>query len=184
MAPIQLPKPRAITGLKRLAMIILVIVVETRGASAQTAIPPSPKDFVMAAAQSDQYEIQAGDVAIAQSQNPQIRAFAREMIVDHNQTSKALARAAAASSLPPPIAAMSSEGAALLAALQSLRGADFDRTYVKQQVLAHQQALAVEQSFAAAGADPNLREVARTTVPLIDRHLKMAQQIDAALDGS
>jgi len=67
--------------------------------------------------------------------------------------------------------------------LQSLRGPDFDKTYAKQQVLAHRQALAVEQSFASAGADANLRRVARSDAPMIEHHLEMAQQMRAALGG-
>ncbi len=79
---------------------------------------------------------------------------------------------------------MDSDQAVLLAALQSLRGPDFDRTYAKQQVLAHRQALAVEQSFASEGTDPNLRRVARSSVPMIQRHLELAHQMRAAVGGS
>jgi hypothetical protein len=42
------------------------------GAKAQTPIPPSPKDFVMAASQGDQYEILAARVAAVEGQD---RAF-------------------------------------------------------------------------------------------------------------
>jgi putative membrane protein len=44
----------------------------------------------------------------------------------------------------------------LLSGLQGLRGRDFDKTYARQQELAHAQAVAVVESFAAAGSDPNL----------------------------
>jgi putative membrane protein len=162
----------------------LAAIGAVQPAAAQTAIPPSPKDFAMAAAQSDQYEIQAGRVAVTQSHNPRIRAFAQAMIDEHSRTSAELTKAVAASGLLPPPQAIGSDQAPLLATLQSLRGADFDRTYIKQQVLAHQEALAVEGSFAEAGADPNLKAAARTTVPVIQHHLGMAQQIEATLRGS
>ena len=97
----------------------------------------------MDAAQSDQYEIQAAEDALGQSQNPQVRAFAQRMIADHTRSGEAVRQAAMASGLTSPPPAMDSDQAALLAALQSLRGPDFDRTYAKQQVLAHEQALAV-----------------------------------------
>ena len=48
---------------------------------------------------------------------------------------------------------MSSDQAMLLSGLQSLRGADFDKAYARQQILAHAQAIAVEESFANSGAD-------------------------------
>ena len=127
---------------------------------AQTRIPPSPHDFAMAAAQSDQYEIQAARVAEVEGRDPRVKAFARQMIHDHALSSEALEQAAAASAMPLAHPGMSSDQAALLSSLQSVRGADFDRTYVRQQLLAHAQAIAVEESFATAGADPNLRRAA------------------------
>jgi len=153
-------------------------------AQAQDRVPPPPREFAMDAAQSDQYEIAAAEDALGQSQNPQVRAFAQRMIDDHTRSGEALRQAAIASGLPPPPHAMDSDQAVLLAALQSLRGPDFDRTYAKQQVLAHRQALAVEQSFASEGTDPNLRRVARSSVPMIQQHLELAQQMRAAVGGS
>jgi putative membrane protein len=170
------------TACIRLAMAAALVATLGAGAAvAQTAIPPAPADFAMSAAQSDQYEILAAQDAIAQSQTASIRAFAQQMIQDHTRSSDDLRRAATASGLKPPPPAMSSDQAQLLSALQGLRGADFDKAYARQQVLAHTQALAVEQSFATGGADPNLRKLAQTGVPMIQHHLETAKQISAAL---
>jgi putative membrane protein len=138
----------------------------------------------MSAAQSDQYEIDAAEVAVVQSRNQSVRAFAREMIQDHPRAEGGVRQAALASGLPAPPPAISSDQASLLATLQSVRGADFDRAYAHQQVLSHQQALAVEQSYAAAGSDPNLRRAAQSDIPMIQRHLEMAQRMASALGGS
>lgn len=152
--------------------------------TAQTAIPPAPADFAMAAAQSAQYEIEAAQLALAQSHDASVRAFAEQMIQDHTRGREAIGQAAQASGLPRPPPAMSSDQASMLGALQSLRGADFDKAYARQQVLAHSQALAVEQSFAASGADPNLRKVAQTDVPMIQAHLDRANRLVATLGTS
>jgi putative membrane protein len=157
--------------------IALAMSLGASAAMAQTAIPPSAEDFAMAAAQSDQYEIEAGRVAVTQSQDPRVRAFGQRMIDAHAQTSESLLQAVAASVLPAPPPAMSSDQAAMLSALQSLRGPAFDQAYARQQVLAHDQALAVEQSYAAAGTDPNLQAAARASVPVIQHHLEMARAL-------
>jgi putative membrane protein len=177
-------RPRAVVPSSLALTAALAVGFVASAAMAQTPIPPSAPDFAMAAAQSDQYEIQAARDAITQSQNPQIRAFAQQMIADHTRTSDSLRRAALASGLPAPAQAMSSDQATMLSALQGLRGADFDKAYAKQQVLAHTQALAVEQSYASAGMNPNLQAVARSGAPLIQHHLEMARQIHDALGGS
>ncbi len=151
---------------------------------AQTPIPPSAPDFAIAAAQSDTYEILAADDALTQSQNPQVRAFAEQMAQDHIRTRASLQSAVSGAGLESPPRAMSSDQASTLAALQSLRGADFDKAYARQQVLAHSQALAVEQSYASDGKEAHLQDAARGAVPIIQHHLDMAQQLNTALGGS
>ena len=77
------------------------MIVGGRGAQAQTSIPPSPEDFVMAASQSGQYEVLAARVAAVQGQDPRVRTFAQEMIQEHTRLAEDLRKAAAASGLPP-----------------------------------------------------------------------------------
>ena len=154
------------------------------GAWAQTAIPPSPKDFVAAVSQGDQYELMAASVALIQGQNPTVRAYAEAMIRDHGHLAETLRKAASASGLPPPSSGMSGDQASLLGSLQSLRGADFDKAYARQQELVHAQAVAVEDSFASAGADPALRTAAQTALSTIGEHLKMAQKLILEVGGS
>ena len=81
---------------------VLAVIVGGHGARAQTPIPPSPKDFVMAASQSNQYEILAARVASVQSQDPRVRTFAQTMIQEHTRLSQDLRNAAVASGLPAP----------------------------------------------------------------------------------
>jgi predicted outer membrane protein len=65
-------------------------------------------------------------------------------------------------------------------ALQSLTGKDFDRTYARQQALAHHSALAVEQMYATSGDDPNVQRAAASAVSLIQSHLAMADPMAAS----
>ena len=167
-----------------LAAVALTATIGTHDVEAQTAIPPSPQDFAAAAAQSDQYEIMAAHLAAVQGHDPHVKAFAETMIRDHTRLNGDLRQAATAAGLPPLAAGMSSDEAALLSGLQGLRGADFDKAYARQQVLAHTQAATVEDSFANAGADPALKTAARSALPNIQDHLKMAQQLSEDLGGS
>jgi putative membrane protein len=166
---------------------VAVLIAATAGGQAgwaQTPIPPSPKEFAMDASQSDHFEIEAARVAEVEGRDPRVRAFAKQMIGDHARLSEELDRAVAPSGMPPPQPGMSSDEAALLSSLQSVRGADFDRTYARQQILAHAQAVAVEESFAKAGADPNLRKAAQSALPVIQDHLRMAQRLRDQVGGS
>ena len=163
---------------------ILAALAAASLAGAVRADPPQPtptRDFVQAASNSDQFEILEAQVAGVEGRDPRVKAFAREMIQAHSQTSDTLKRAAAASGLPPPSPGPGDGGARMLAALQGQRGADFDRTYARQQVLGHTEALVVEQGYAAQGSDPAVRSAARSAVPIIQQHLDQARRLCAAL---
>jgi predicted outer membrane protein len=99
------------------------------------------------------------------------------MIQEHTRLSQDLRNAAVASGLRAPDSGMSSDQAMLLSGLQGLRGRDFDKTFARQQELAHAQAVAVAESFATAGSDPDLRKAAQSALPSIREHLKMAQDV-------
>ena len=160
-----------------LTAVAAAVVAGTQPSRAQPPTPMPTQDFVKSAAASDQYEILAARVANIEAQDPNIRAFAKRMVQDHTKTSQALRQATTASGTLPPPMGLSDDGQKLLAQLQSLTGPDFDKAYGRQQVLAHTQALVVEQRYAANGADANIRRAAQSAVPIIQRHLEMARQL-------
>jgi putative membrane protein len=153
-------------------------------AAAQESGSRQTREFVQAAAQSDQFEIMEAHTALAQATDPQVRAFAQQMIPAHQQTSASLTQAVTSAGLQLPKPGLGGDQSAFLAALQSQRGADFDKTYVRQQILAHRAALVVEQGYAASGDDPAIKQAAAATVPIITAHLQMAEQMLASMGGS
>lgn len=134
-------------------------------------------DYMTAAGQSDNYEIQSSQLALAQSQNPRVRDFANMMIRDHGNTTATLMAASRKSGMTPPAAPppLRPDQQMMVALLQGTSGAAFDSTYVQQQVTAHQQALELHGSYARMGADPNLRMAAGAVVPIVSAHLQMVQ---------
>ena len=168
----------------RLATVAWAAVFMASVAQAQTPMTPASGDFATAATQSDQFEIVEAQTVLAQSADMRIRAFAQEMMDDHTATSRRLRQAMISSGMTALPTGLSGDQQKMLGALQSLRGSDFDRTYAKQQVLAHDQALVVERSYATDGSDAQLRSAAQSAVPVIERHLDMARQMRATLGGS
>jgi putative membrane protein len=179
-------RPASLTGSKAglcLSAVVLALGAVAGPAAAQPS-PLSTRDFISAAQGSDQFEILAADTALAQTHDPRVRDFARRMITDHTATTEALRQAAMASGTPLPPRALSETGEKFLAQVQGQRGPDFDKTYAKTQVLAHQEALAVEQTYARTGSNPAIRAAARAAVPIIAEHLQMAEQLKSAVGGS
>jgi putative membrane protein len=89
----------------------------------------------------------------------------------------ALRDAAKAAGLQPPHPHVGGDQARFLSSLQSLRGEDFDREYGRQQLLAHTSALTVMRGYAEKGSDANLRRLAASSAPVIERHLQSARQL-------
>jgi len=162
--------------------IALALIATSHGTLAQTPIPPSPKDFVMATTQSEEYEIMSAQIADVEAKDSRVRSFAQEMVRDHTRLNENVRHAAMTAGLPAPNRGMSSDQAMLLSSLQSLRGAEFDRAYVRQQVLAHEQGLAVLKSFSTEGTEPNLRKSAQSVLPMIRDHLKKAEQLRSDIE--
>ena len=157
-------------------LVTALLGLAAASAGAQEAGSRPTREFLQATASSDQFEILEAQTVLAQSTNPDVRAFATRMLQDHRQLGMAVRDAATRSGLKPPEMAMSADQAQLLGALQSVSGNDFDALYLKQQELAHRSALVVEQMYAETGDDPNLRQIATTTVPVIAAHGDMAKQ--------
>jgi putative membrane protein len=170
----------------RLKPIILAASLFT-SAAAQAELPTPPQGaagrnaqaYLFHAGAGDVFEISSSMMAVQHSPNPGVRAFATMLIADHtNLSNTTLATAKTAGVMPPP-PVLSPAQMAMITQLTNA-GADFDRVYLQQQVSAHQMALQLQQSYAAQGDTPALRQSAAAAVPAIQGHLARAQQLLAA----
>ena len=157
-------------------------------AIAQTAPPPPPAEakmmagpYVMAAGASDQFEIQSSQIALAKSTNPAVKRFATMMIADHQKTTAATMKAAAKAGLPPMQPMLDPGAQPSIAELNAASPTDFDKLYIGQQVPAHQAALDLNQSYASGGDQPALKMSAKMAVPVVKKHLAMAEKMQASM---
>jgi len=160
------------------------LMVLASPAGAQTQGSAQTRNYVAAAGQSDAFEMLEANTALAQSKDPKVRAFAQQMLHDHGQLSQSLSKAAASAGVAPPPTGVGADQAPLLAALQGLHGAEFDRAYWQHQALAHRSALTATQGYAANGDSAPVRQAATAAVPVITAHLAMAEQMQAQSGGS
>jgi putative membrane protein len=146
-------------------------------AAAAGDMTPEQRDaYVQMAAASDLYEIQSSQLATSRAQSPEVRAFAQMLIEHHTSTTQQLTAAAAAAGSPPSPTLMPMQ-ADMIAQLQGANGAEFDRIYLRQQVPAHQMALALHENYASNGDTASLRTVAAAAVPIVRQHLERARAL-------
>jgi putative membrane protein len=158
-------------------------------AACETTPPPPPDltnpllapGFLAQASSANLFEIQSSQLALQASQNPAVRNFANVMIADHTQLGQQVANVAAAAHLPPPPPGLLP---AQQAALDQLRAAGsgygFDMAYRQAQIDAHQQAIGLMQGYATSGDVLELRNAAGAAIPMMQRHLAMAQGLAVA----
>jgi putative membrane protein len=137
---------------------------------------------------SDVGEIAAGTYAQEHATDPSVKAFAMMMVSEHTKLDEEGNRLAqqirATSTLPdstlPQI--LRADSAALRAAPA---GATFDRTYISQQVAAHQRTLDVVDASLPIAKNADLKTALQSQVrPAVSRHLAQARQIQARLGSS
>jgi len=156
----------------------------TAANSAPRAGPPVTvaADFVKIAAISDMYEISAAKIAEKQSRNAAVKAFAARMIHDHSATTAAVRKILASGTVNATAPAdMDGKHESLIGDLNQATPNAFDKTYMDQQVQAHNEAEGVFKSYASQGDNDALKQFAKDTAPKIQSHLDMAQRIDGGL---
>ena len=150
---------------------------------AAAALPTS--DYIMKAGQSDQFEIQEGQLASTMGKSPAIKNFGTMMVTEHRKTTETLMKAIAdMGQTPPPPPPLTADQQAQIDQLRGMSGADFDKTYVSQQMASHQEALMVQANYAKGGSDAKLRNVAGHTVPIVQGHLKTLMTLQAKTNGA
>jgi putative membrane protein len=136
--------------------------------------------FVSNASQSDMYEIEAGKIAQARSKNPDVKAFGKMMVSDHTAMSNEMKPLIAAAG-QTPADKLDQRRQGFIDNLKQATDANFDKTYIDQQVAAHGEALTLMQGYAGDGADAGLKAGAAKAVPKIQMHLDKAKAIQATL---
>jgi putative membrane protein len=132
--------------------------------------------FVMKASESDIAEIALGKLASQQASNAKVREFAMHMVSDHTKCSEELQTIAKKHNLELA-REMSKQHKNTHEKLSKLKGAEFDREYMTGQVKAHQEAVTLFQEQSKSGRNPDLKAFATKSLPTIEKHLKMAQEI-------
>jgi putative membrane protein len=150
-------------------------VGEKTGANALIGRAPSTQDFVTVAAISDMFEIESSKLA-QQKADAASKAFAAKMVADHSKTSAELKSLAANAKVELP-KGMDSSHQSKLDKLKSLNGNDFDDEYDSMQVAAHKDAVSLFERYAKGGEHNGLKAFAAKTLPHLQQHLKMAQEL-------
>src|SRR4051812_15867357 len=138
---------------------------------------PNTQDrlFARLAAAGGMAEVDFAKLAEEKAQSSEVKGFARRMADDHAKANGQLADLAKQANIPLPIE-LDPDHKAMRAELEKLSGAEFDKAYMRGQVVDHQKTVVLLQWEIALGQDGDLQRFAAQTLPSVLQHLEMAQR--------
>ena len=136
----------------------------------------APQDFVKKAGVAGLYEVRAAELAREKAQTEAVREFAGMMLDDHRKANEELRTLAKKRSWNVP-AELDPKHEELVDRLAKLEGAEFEREYARQQLDAHEQAVALFKEESQSGKDPELKVWATQKLSTLQGHLEEAQAL-------
>jgi len=154
------------------------------GAAAGAKLNASDEKAVKDMAMADMAEVETGKLALSKSQNSDVKAFAQQMVDDHGQALTKVQALAQARGVTLPTE-LDAKHKAMSAKLEKMSGDAFDKAYMANAgVKDHKDTKSKLTSDAKKIKDPDVKALADQHMPVVEQHLKSAQQMHMAKSGT
>ena len=134
--------------------------------------------FMKTAAMDGMAEVEHGQLAAKNAASNEVKQFAQRMVDDHGKANAELKSLAAQKNVTLPTE-LNGKHKAMQDKLSKLKGAAFDSAYMAHMAMAHKEAVTLFQREAKAGKDAETKAFAAKTLPTLQEHLKLAQDLNA-----
>ena len=180
------------------AAVVCALAAGSCATLAQTTTAPSPaiasasaaradplargdRKFVEEAAQGGMAEVEHGKLAAQRATNAQVKQFAERMVQDHGKANDELKTIAGARGITPPTT-VERKHHREMEKLAKLKGADFDRAYVAQEVAYHQSVIdALDKTLVPNAKNAELKALLVKVRPAFVAHLEHARSLQGKL---
>ena len=188
-------RPQRIAFVAAVAGALLLSLIGPPALAQSTATPPPSgsttpeqrgathpdRNFFHEAARAGLVEVEASKMALAKADSAQVKQFAQRMIDDHTIAAKELEALAQGKGVTLP-KEPSRMQRTRLSGLESLSGPRFDARYAEFiGVDSHRQAVQLFERASRRAQDADVRSFAAKTLPTLQDHHKMAEQLAAAV---
>ncbi len=137
---------------------------------------PGAKEFLVQVMEDSLAEMELCMVALDNTENDEIKAFAQTMIDEHGQLGQQIEQIAKSMKVPFP-KKMRAEHAGMIREMSRLMGEEFDRRFMEQNLQYHENDLKVFQHYAQEEGEGPVKELADAGVKLFGKHLKMVKEL-------
>lgn len=167
------------------AIVATLFAFANTSASAQTAAP-NDAQIAGIVVEANTVDINAGKLAEKAASNKDVKAFAKQMVTDHTGVNKQATALVKKLKVKPENSDTSKSlkdgGAANIAKLKGLKGKDFDKAYVDNEVTYHQAVIdALDKTLVPNAKNAELKDLLVKVRPAFVAHLEHAKQIQSAM---
>lgn len=135
--------------------------------------------FMKEAAQGGMAEVVLGQLALEKASNADVKKFGQRMVDDHSKANDKLKQLASQKNIALP-QDLNAKDKATKATLENLSGEQFDQAYMKDMVKDHKKDVSDFRRESKAARDPDVKQFAADTLPILEDHLKQAESIAPA----
>ncbi|HLJ64579.1 MAG TPA: DUF4142 domain-containing protein, partial [Stellaceae bacterium] len=136
--------------------------------------------FVDKLARDGQSEVEVGQLAQQKASSPAVKSFAQRLVSDHEKANQQLMSIAGKEGIAVP-STDKPENDPMRTKLEGLQGAEFDRAFVEAQIADHKKDIQYLEREEKEVKDPALASFIRQTLPVMESHLKMAEELQGQL---
>jgi putative membrane protein len=137
------------------------------------------REFVQEAAAGGMAEVKLGQLAQTNAGSAEVRKFGASMVEDHGRANKELMALLEKKGMAVPGRELPKPMQECYDRLSRLKGAEFDREYIKDMLKDHKEDVALFESFAKSGQDADIRAFAIKTLPTLREHLQKVEDLAA-----
>lgn len=148
--------------------------------SAKGSVSAGDRKFVQEAAEGSKAEVATGQLAQTKGSSDAVKQFGQRMVTDHQKAYDQVSQIASGKGVTVPTEPSKAHQRDA-AKLAKLSGNDFDREYAKMMVSDHKKDVSDFRKQSKSAKDPDVRNFAATTLPTLEEHLKMAQDMEIAV---
>ena len=142
----------------------------------------SDSHFLQKAAQGGNYEVKGSELALKKSKNVDVQSFAKHMVDDHIKAGVELKALADKKKVKVSGEPSFSQKTSLML-LDKKDGKNFDESYADNVgVDGHKSTVALFEKAAKAADDPEIKEFANKTLPVLNHHYEMAKELDSKVN--
>jgi putative membrane protein len=127
-------------------------------------------------------EIKMAEYALKTTKNPEVKKFAEHMKTDHTMNEKKTEALGVTPLANAKSMALKNEGESSMNKLKTLKGAEFDKAYIADQLKAHENVLKdLKTTLIPNAKNPELKAHLEMTAKKVETHIEHAKSIQTTL---